>query len=381
MKNIVIYAPALGVGGSEKSLMHYLNALAGMANVTLILMKGVNTYQLDNRISVKIIPSRFSNLLSWFPVISCVKKCNAHLVVGWSLYPALILLMTRFLHGRKILISERNSTIHALRLRPSIFSKAELLLIRKYYCKSDFIVFNSLENLRYFRRFLKLPAHRLCFLPNAVEQHFRHHEDPDLQEIDAKLGTSFRVLLVGRLDSQKGFDFYLNAIGEFSSLDIKTIIIGGGSELQPLQTLVDKNSLEEKVFFLGEKKNVADYFQIANVFVLPSRYEGFPNVLLEAMANGIPVLASNCFTGPHELLAEKFSEHLFRVEDAADFKLKFQRLIDDYSNARSAAHFYKDDIVEKYSRHTVYRQYQEMFMHLLGSKETATKPKQYSETA
>ena len=115
------------------------------------------------------------------------------------------------------------------------------------------------------------------------------------------------VAAMGREDVLKG---YWHLIKAFSKVDIPNIylcIIGKG-EFKNEKQLVKDLGLEERVYFTGGKKNPFAYLKYADLYVMSSIHEGFPNALVEAMSLGIPVISTNCETGPAEILAEDFTK-------------------------------------------------------------------------
>lgn len=112
------------------------------------------------------------------------------------------------------------------------------------------------------------------------------------------------VLAVGRLVHQKGFDLLLRACARLSWLhqEWRLVILGEGPDRPVLERFCLAHGLEERVLMPGRLGNVSEWYARADLFVLSSRYEGFPNVLAEAMAAGLPVVSSNCPTGPSDLV-------------------------------------------------------------------------------
>lgn len=110
------------------------------------------------------------------------------------------------------------------------------------------------------------------------------------------------VLAVGRLTHQKGFDILVDAFTYLKDLNVDLLIIGQGPEAENLSNQIARLKLSDRIFLLGVKDNIADYFREAEIFVLSSRNEGYPNALIEAMSLGCACIAMNCKFGPAEII-------------------------------------------------------------------------------
>ena len=112
------------------------------------------------------------------------------------------------------------------------------------------------------------------------------------------------VLAVGRLTHVKGFDMLLEAWVEVVKIvpEWKLKIVGDGEDRLRLSDFINCNNLIDHVDLVGNTNNIDKYYESADIFCLSSRFEGFPMVLLEAQAFGLPVVAFNCDTGPAEII-------------------------------------------------------------------------------
>ncbi len=125
------------------------------------------------------------------------------------------------------------------------------------------------------------------------------------------------VVALGRLVPQKGFDILIRAFGMVvrQAPEARLEVWGGGPEAAALQALVSQEGLEAHVRLPGETHDPQSAIGRAGVFVLSSRVEGFPNVLIEAMALGRPVIATDCTFGPAEIVRDGIDGQLVPVDD------------------------------------------------------------------
>lgn len=131
-------------------------------------------------------------------------------------------------------------------------------------------------------------------------------------------GNTRKVLAVGRLVPAKGFDVLLRAwkTVAVAAPGWQLEIVGEGAERQALQTLIEELGIGDTVSMPGARRDVETAYRGASVFCLSSRYEGFGLVLLEAMAHGLPVVATACDTGPRSLLQDGVNARVVPVDSA-----------------------------------------------------------------
>ncbi|MGQ9625471.1 MAG: glycosyltransferase [Anaerolineae bacterium] len=160
------------------------------------------------------------------------------------------------------------------------------------------------------------------------------------------------VLAAGRLHPQKGFAYLIRAFQRVSScLPARLLILGEGPERGKLEALIAELRLEESVALLGFQRNPYSFMAKAAVFVLSSLYEGFGNVLVEAMALGVPVVATRCPSGPEEIIEdgldgllvpvadeERLAEAILRVLTEKELAAKFRQRGPERVRAFDASH-------------------------------------------
>lgn len=112
------------------------------------------------------------------------------------------------------------------------------------------------------------------------------------------------ILAAGRLEDQKDFSTLIRAFSMANKIKpFRLIILGDGRKREELQSLVDELGLHDSVDMPGFIENPYPFMKRASLFILSSKYEGFPGVLIEALACGVPVISTNCPSGPEEILA------------------------------------------------------------------------------
>jgi GalNAc-alpha-(1->4)-GalNAc-alpha-(1->3)-diNAcBac-PP-undecaprenol alpha-1,4-N-acetyl-D-galactosaminyltransferase len=153
-------------------------------------------------------------------------------------------------------------------------------------------------------------GYRPIVIPNPVNQAV-------MPTITAQLLPKPSLLAVGRLHPQKGFDLLIKAFAQIHAKhpDWQLTILGEGSMRSELEELRAGLKLTDCVYLPGKVSNVSEYLHQADIFVMPSRFEGFPNALGEAMAYGLPAISCDCLSGPSDLINPGIDGILIPVED------------------------------------------------------------------
>jgi glycosyltransferase involved in cell wall biosynthesis len=176
------------------------------------------------------------------------------------------------------------------------------------YRRASAVVVLTSEITQWARRIVSM--NKIHVIPNPISDQF-------LMASSRVPGRGHRIVGMGRLEAQKGFDLLLRAFAHCAKAhpDWTLDIVGEGSERDRLRALADDLGIADKLRLPGIVKHPERLLQQADLFVLSSRYEGFPMALLEAMTCGLPVVSFDCRTGPREMIKNGVNGLLVAPDD------------------------------------------------------------------
>ena len=217
----------------------------------------------------------------------------------------------------------------SVRCNPAMIPLSRVLIPRLYRFPSGVIacsegVMRGLESVR-------AQAKRISFIPNPIVWMDREVVE---QKSASPLSNRF-ILGVGRLSREKGFDRLLRAFRGLGRSDFHLVILGEGEEQLTLVNLARELGVEKYVHFPGFVKDVEIWYRHAACFVLSSRHEGWPNVLMEALANGCPVVSFDCKYGPSEIIQDGENGLLVPEGDVEGLTKAIARVLDDEALRRN----------------------------------------------
>lgn len=172
---------------------------------------------------------------------------------------------------------------------------------------------------------------------------------------------NFRILTIAKLMPQKGLDVMVKALKKLDQQYAHWVwtVLGEGPLLKSLQDMIIQSDLQSKVYFEGVVENVGEYLKQSDLFVLSSRFEGFPNVLIEALACGVPVVSTRCPFGPEDIVQDGFNGMLVSVDNDTELSDAILKMIEDTpfrerlaQNARQSIQpFFIENVISKWDKH------------------------------
>jgi len=175
------------------------------------------------------------------------------------------------------------------------------------------------------------------------------------------------ILSVGRLVYQKGFDLGIRALARLKHLDWQWYIAGDGPEMNALKSLAREQGISDRVTFLGwqSREELIQCYRQSNLFLFPSRHEGMPNAVLEAMASGLPVIASR-ISGNEELVVHEKTGLLVESENLALLTSALQEFIKDPALRQKMGAVSRQRVDEFYGWENTAKQYAVLLEEIAG---------------
>ena len=204
------------------------------------------------------------------------------------------------------------------------------LLVKIFYNKADLIIGNSYRLSKDLEKFTGKKIHTIynpCYFSNKK-----------VEKIYKKNNKTKIILNVSRLENQKDHLTLLKAfLLSKNKYNMKLLIIGYGKNLYSIKKYIKKNSLNKFVKIFSNVHNASNYYKKADLFILSSLYEGFPNVLVEAASFKIPIISTNCNSGPSEILLNGKGGYLVKVGDYKMISKKIDYFFNNEKNFHSKA--------------------------------------------
>lgn len=286
-----------------------------------------------------------------FRLAALVRRTRPDVLFSTLGHLNLLVMLARPLLGRpRPVLVARETNIPSLNLAQSPHPRLFGLLYRALYPRFDRVVCQSRDMQRDLAENFGVPGARTRVIPNPV--------DAAAIRSLAATGTAplpagaFNLVAAGKLMRQKGFDLLLQALALLPDPRFHLTILGQGPLRETLEAQARGLGLANRVTFAGFQANPYPWLARADLFVLSSRYEGLPNVVLEALALGAPVAAFACPGGLDEIIRPGENGFLAEPANPADLALTIahaaENLPDRARVAASASRFAVERIVREY---------------------------------
>lgn len=323
---VLLFIPALNAGGAERVMVTLANYLAKQNNEIeiLTLNSDYSFYSVNGGVTVKGMNLSISSsgikrkldivvkeILRRKAFIEEVNNFDADVVLSF-LNTTNFIALSAIKHIKcPLIISERND--------PSSYSRFAKLACKMLYPKASTVVCQGKKVSDYYSKF----GAKCRVIPNPLNP-----------AAVGKMSESYikKIVAVGRLIEAKNHALLINAFAKIASKypDYSVEIYGEGELEGQLNNQIEELGLSNRVKLCGTRKNIMTLVSDYCCFVLPSNYEGFPNVLLEAMASGLPVISTDFSTGiARDLISEDVNGYVISINDADALAEAIEKLILD----------------------------------------------------
>tara|TARA_B100000989_G_scaffold62274_1_gene42962 strand:- start:3274 stop:4299 length:1026 start_codon:yes stop_codon:yes gene_type:complete len=222
------------------------------------------------------------------------------------------------------------------------------------YRKCDYLIGNTQTIINYMTQH-GWPSDKIIYIPNFVDE----RKGSPLERSMFDTPTGFPIILaLGRFHKNKGFDVLLEALASIP--DVFLWLAGDGAQKQTLVRIADNLKISNRVRFLGWRSDTANLLAAADALICPSRHEPLGNVILEAWAQGKPVIAASS-DGPKELITSGKNGFLCEIDNPTNLADKVKMLLADANLAEELASEGRQTYERNFSKKIIVKQYTDFF--------------------
>ncbi|EMI1450133.1 glycosyltransferase [Proteus mirabilis] len=299
---ILILSNSLANGGGERIAANIANYLSKKNKVVFFTLEKKITYQLDPSINIINLNScklgkLFDLLYQSYQLSKFIKKNNISYVQSHLYRSNFINIMSKFIFKSKHFCQVVNHGDPVQYLKKGISGRINFYLIKLLYPKANEIISISKKMEETISNLINRNKNILI---RTVNNPYMINEIVSLsnENINLNLPNEY-VVTMGRVIKSKNFNLLIEAI---KNLSLPLVIIGDGPYLDELKLYTKNLNLVSKIYFLGNLKNPFPVLKNAICYVGASESEGFPNAIIESLACSLPVIHSDCISGPREIL-------------------------------------------------------------------------------
>ncbi|WP_137936952.1 glycosyltransferase family 4 protein [Chitinivorax sp. B] len=367
--HIMLIISSLGGGGAERVMVDLAEFLVAQGiRVTLVTLEGEreDRYKLSSsvsRIRLNIMwPSnnKLTSIVSSLQRLRMIRRevtlQSPNIVISFIDLTNIRVLLSLIFTKIPIIISERIDPRHHR------VGKSWDILRRLSYQLADRLIVQTTSAAEWAKDWY--PSQKVHIIPNAVRPSFVSRSQRPLNMPPGNI-----ILGVGRLSPQKGFDLLISA---FANTDLalqgwSLVILGEGEERSSLELLIKQLNLNKNIKLPGAQTDPESWLQNGDIFVLSSRYEGFPNVLLEAMQCGLASIAFDCNSGPADIIRHETDGLLIPNGDILALSNALKLLANDQKKRERLGKEAKL-VAERFSSDRIYTQWQRVCANVIAER-------------
>lgn len=289
----LVIVPIFGGGGAEKvllTIMRFLNPKK-IELILLILCNGNSGYLSDLPVDIKVYKLQYKRVRDAIPeLILILLKIKPNVIFSSLGYVNLVLSIISIFYPFKAKFIARESSILSEVINTYNLRLFWLILFKIFYKRLDLIVCQSNSMMKDLHQNFGVPINKILVINNPVDTllvNKKSNENIDIFFNKEELN----LICLARLSHEKGLDILIEAVALLPNLPIRLRIVGCGPLEQELKLHAQKYNVHRQIDFLGFLENPYPLLKASDFFILSSRFEGFPNVILESMVCGTMVIS------------------------------------------------------------------------------------------
>jgi glycosyltransferase involved in cell wall biosynthesis len=334
-KRIALFFSSLDVGGTPRVMLRLMDGfLKSGYKVDAVVVRAFGSFIAKIPEGVNLVDLGAKRTLNSIPAfIQYLRKNKPDVVLSALMHINLAAIISRILSGTspRLIISERSNLTQKKTHAIHMWDKLSVPLINYFYTFADAVVTVSKDSARDLIESTKLDPEKVITIYNPIPVDEIRNSSSEIIEHPWFIDNGIPVILaVGRLSPPKDYPTLIKAFNILRTRKkARLLIIGEGEERQKIEELVNSSPFSVDISLFGNANNPFPYMAKADVFVLSSAWEGFPNVLVEALACGDTVVSTNCHSGPSEILQDGKYGRLVPVGDASALAEAIEKSFDD----------------------------------------------------
>jgi len=319
-KDILFVLPSLSGGGAERVTTNIINFIKkNNFNINILLINNIGPFKdliFDNNINIINLNKKHART-SYFKLVKIINTIKPDIVFSTLQHVNILLLIFKRLYKSKpkLIIREANTPSQFMGNLNLFKKKLFLFLLKTQYKKADLIIAQCNEMRDDIISTYKLNnVDNVITIYNPIDVKFIKNKSTDFNPFN---DTYVNIVSIGRLTYQKGFDILLKSISIVRELypNVFLTIVGDGELRNYLIRLSNDLNIQNSVNFVGFQNNPYPYIKYSDLYVLSSRWEGFPNTLLEAITLNKKVVSTNCKSGTFEILNDYENGIIVKTDD------------------------------------------------------------------
>lgn len=359
---LMFILPSMAGGGAEKVALLLMRYFAhSQFNIFLVLFKQEGEYLSQLPENIHLVDLKKRSKFDFLSLIGRLKdtleKIKPDVILSFITYANIISLISSGLTGNlpKLIISHRN--YHELQRRfafkqiiyPFCYRRARKIIAISEGIKNTLI------------KDWKIQEDKICVIYNPIDINAVNAlKKVNVEHPFLVSNRDYKVVInIGRLEKPKNQELLLSAFQKLlGDIDARLIILGQGRLEQALKRKAQVLGIQNKVSFVGFQNNPYAWLSRSDVFVLSSNYEGFGNVIIEAMACGVPVISTDCPYGPGEIIANSINGVLVKREDSEELVQAMTHVLLNPETSKKLAQNALESVAN-YDIHIIGKRYEE----------------------